>query len=148
MFTQRNLTSNWPGVLTETVRKQTSDSSCPRLAAAFKVLTAPTRVRHITKDDPKSLNCEERLFYYNLEGSSCLECIVEVTVATRTPPLCDPYVFPHHKKPSPVHPTEIGTSISPSSAVELNTTGALANYATEAGLFKINQALELTEVNE
>nr|CAD7197652.1 unnamed protein product [Timema douglasi] len=31
-----------------------------------------------------------------------------------------------------VHPTEILTSISPSSAVELNTTSALANYATEA----------------
>nr|CAD7427776.1 unnamed protein product [Timema monikensis] len=35
--------------------------------------------------------------------------------------------------PPPVHPTEIQTSISPSPAVELNTTGALANYATEAG---------------
>nr|CAD7572347.1 unnamed protein product [Timema californicum] len=35
--------------------------------------------------------------------------------------------------PPPVHPTEIRTSISPSSAVELNTTSALANYATEAG---------------
>nr|CAD7258264.1 unnamed protein product [Timema shepardi] len=32
-----------------------------------------------------------------------------------------------------VHPTEIRTSVSPSSAVELNTTSALANYATEAG---------------
>nr|CAD7398394.1 unnamed protein product [Timema poppensis] len=32
----------------------------------------------------------------------------------------------------PVHPTEIRTSISPSSAVGLNTTSALANYATEA----------------
>nr|CAD7414971.1 unnamed protein product [Timema poppensis] len=31
-----------------------------------------------------------------------------------------------------VHPTEIRTSIYPSSAVELNTTSALANYATEA----------------
>nr|CAD7428984.1 unnamed protein product [Timema monikensis] len=31
-----------------------------------------------------------------------------------------------------VHPTEIRTSISPSSAVELNTTSALANYSTEA----------------
>nr|CAD7196636.1 unnamed protein product [Timema douglasi] len=31
----------------------------------------------------------------------------------------------------PVRPTEIRTSISPSSAVELNTTSALANYATE-----------------
>nr|CAD7569529.1 unnamed protein product [Timema californicum] len=36
------------------------------------------------------------------------------------------------EKPLPVHPTEIRTSISPSSAVELNTTGALAKYATEA----------------
>nr|CAD7442722.1 unnamed protein product [Timema bartmani] len=36
------------------------------------------------------------------------------------------------EKPPPVHPTEIRTSISPSSAVELNTTSALANYATEA----------------
>nr|CAD7198815.1 unnamed protein product [Timema douglasi] len=32
-----------------------------------------------------------------------------------------------------IHPTEIRASISPSSAVELNTTNALANYATEAG---------------
>nr|CAD7197772.1 unnamed protein product [Timema douglasi] len=37
------------------------------------------------------------------------------------------------EKPPPVHPTEIRTSISPSSAVELNTTSTLANYATEAG---------------
>nr|CAD7444555.1 unnamed protein product [Timema bartmani] len=35
-------------------------------------------------------------------------------------------------KPPPVHSTEIRTSISPSSVVWLNTTGALANYATEA----------------
>nr|CAD7198031.1 unnamed protein product [Timema douglasi] len=39
------------------------------------------------------------------------------------------------EKPPPVHPTEIRTSIAPSSAVELNTTSALANYATEAGLW-------------
>nr|CAD7199735.1 unnamed protein product [Timema douglasi] len=38
------------------------------------------------------------------------------------------------KNQPPVHPTEIRTSISPSSAVELNTTSALANCATEAGL--------------
>nr|CAD7446688.1 unnamed protein product [Timema bartmani] len=36
------------------------------------------------------------------------------------------------EKSPPIHPTEILTSISPSSAVELNTTSALANYATEA----------------
>nr|CAD7197847.1 unnamed protein product [Timema douglasi] len=38
------------------------------------------------------------------------------------------YLGPH----PPVHPTDIRNSISPSSAVELNTTSALANYATEA----------------
>nr|CAD7460834.1 unnamed protein product [Timema tahoe] len=39
---------------------------------------------------------------------------------------------PFRKKNS-VHPTDIRTSIFPSSAVELNTTSALANYAIEAG---------------
>nr|CAD7432973.1 unnamed protein product [Timema monikensis] len=38
------------------------------------------------------------------------------------------------EKPPPVHSTEIRTSISPSSAVKLNTTSALANYATEAAI--------------
>nr|CAD7576984.1 unnamed protein product [Timema californicum] len=41
----------------------------------------------------------------------------------------------HLGKTTPVHPTEIRTSISPSSAVELNTTSALANYATEAVIY-------------
>nr|CAD7575161.1 unnamed protein product [Timema californicum] len=42
------------------------------------------------------------------------------------------------KNPIPkVHPTEIRTSISPSSAVELNTTSALANYATEADIVDV-----------
>nr|CAD7197552.1 unnamed protein product [Timema douglasi] len=36
------------------------------------------------------------------------------------------------EKPPPALPTEIRTSISPSSPVEINTTSALANYATEA----------------
>nr|CAD7457218.1 unnamed protein product [Timema tahoe] len=39
-----------------------------------------------------------------------------------------------------IHPTEIRTSISPSSAVELNTTSALANYATEAGVLGENSS--------
>nr|CAD7446413.1 unnamed protein product [Timema bartmani] len=43
------------------------------------------------------------------------------------------------EKPLPVHPTEIRTSISPSSAVELNTTSALANYATEVGLGQVEE---------
>ncbi|CAG2054714.1 unnamed protein product [Timema podura] len=40
-------------------------------------------------------------------------------------------VYDREEKPPPVHPAEIRTSISPSSVVWLNTTGALANYATE-----------------
>nr|CAD7196810.1 unnamed protein product [Timema douglasi] len=44
----------------------------------------------------------------------------------------EPQTPPLFEKPPPVHPTEIRTSISPFSAVELNTTSALANYATEA----------------
>nr|CAD7448937.1 unnamed protein product [Timema bartmani] len=37
--------------------------------------------------------------------------------------------FTYKEKPPSIHPTEIRTSISPSSAVELNTTSALANYS-------------------
>nr|CAD7403090.1 unnamed protein product [Timema cristinae] len=40
------------------------------------------------------------------------------------------------EKPLPVHPTEIRTLISPS-AVELNTSSALANYATEAASVEV-----------
>nr|CAD7394577.1 unnamed protein product [Timema cristinae] len=40
-------------------------------------------------------------------------------------------IYEGRENPPPVHPTEIRTSISSSSAVELNTTSALANYATE-----------------
>nr|CAD7439947.1 unnamed protein product [Timema bartmani] len=41
-----------------------------------------------------------------------------------------------------VHLTEIRTSIIPSSAVELNTTSALANYATEAGHMSIDPVIQ------
>nr|CAD7568526.1 unnamed protein product [Timema californicum] len=44
------------------------------------------------------------------------------------------------EKPPPVHPTEIRTSISPSSAAELNTTSALVNYATEAEVHDISSS--------
>nr|CAD7569090.1 unnamed protein product [Timema californicum] len=43
--------------------------------------------------------------------------------------------------PPQVHPTEIQTSISPSSVVQLNTTNALANYATEVELEEVNPHL-------
>nr|CAD7262047.1 unnamed protein product [Timema shepardi] len=42
------------------------------------------------------------------------------------------------EKQPPVHPTEIRTSISPSSVVEVNMTSALVNYATEAGTKDLN----------
>nr|CAD7403308.1 unnamed protein product [Timema cristinae] len=45
---------------------------------------------------------------------------------------------PFRKNHPPVHSTEIRTSISLSSAVELNTTSGLANYATEAGFSTVN----------
>nr|CAD7570393.1 unnamed protein product [Timema californicum] len=51
----------------------------------------------------------------------------------------------HLGKTPPVHPTEIRTSISPSSAAELNTTSALANYATEC-FFYVFQINELSHV--
>nr|CAD7432535.1 unnamed protein product [Timema monikensis] len=47
-------------------------------------------------------------------------------------------------KPPPVHPTEIRTSISPSSAAGLNTTSALANYTTEAVGYRASIVLSLT----
>nr|CAD7401870.1 unnamed protein product [Timema cristinae] len=49
-----------------------------------------------------------------------------VTTAASIPPASSALVS------SLLHPTKIRTLISPSSAVELNTTSALANYATEA----------------
>nr|CAD7260614.1 unnamed protein product [Timema shepardi] len=51
------------------------------------------------------------------------------------------------EKPPPVHLTEIRTSISPSSAGELNTTSALANYANEAGfLMKIDNLTHCRDI--
>nr|CAD7445940.1 unnamed protein product [Timema bartmani] len=49
-------------------------------------------------------------------------------------------------KTPPVHPTKIRTSISLSSACELNTTSALANYATKAGVFEsLEEKLKMRE---
>nr|CAD7405059.1 unnamed protein product [Timema poppensis] len=52
------------------------------------------------------------------------------------------------EKPPPVHPTEIRTSISASSAAELNTTSALANYATEAVKMSDTELLTKTDLEE
>nr|CAD7457430.1 unnamed protein product [Timema tahoe] len=54
-------------------------------------------------------------------------------------------IVQRREKPPPVHPTEIRTSISTSSAVELNTTSTLANYATEAGIVRVS--LSVARIN-
>nr|CAD7399493.1 unnamed protein product [Timema cristinae] len=89
------------------------------------------------------------------QGISCSLCpgcdssvvslaVLDVCICRHTPPPGDQ----GRPEPSPLvdmcyqvtqglddsYPTEIRTSISPSSAVELNTTSALANYATKADL--------------
>nr|CAD7573277.1 unnamed protein product [Timema californicum] len=58
--------------------------------------------------------------------------IGKVELEEVTPHLRGGRVENHLGKKTSVHPTEIRTSISPSSAVELNTTSVLANYTTEA----------------
>nr|CAD7406233.1 unnamed protein product [Timema cristinae] len=67
----------------------------------------------------------------------------KVELVEVNPHLCGGRVENHLGKTTPVHPTEIQTSISPSSAVEINTTSTLANYATEAG--KLHYAMGLYE---
>nr|CAD7571941.1 unnamed protein product [Timema californicum] len=54
---------------------------------------------------------------------------------------------PFRNTSPPVHPTEIRTSIFPSSAVKLNTTSALANYATEAGASLMRSPSDRKDVN-
>nr|CAD7596563.1 unnamed protein product [Timema genevievae] len=64
-----------------------------------------------------------------MPGMSILGREHSLEVSGSTPPASHPQ--PGNQA---VHPTEIRTSISPSSAVKLDTTGALANYATEVGI--------------
>nr|CAD7266537.1 unnamed protein product [Timema shepardi] len=61
-----------------------------------------------------------------------LDGIGKVELEEVNPHLCGGKVENHLVKTTPVHPSKIRTLISPSSAIELNTTSALANYATEA----------------
>ncbi|CAG2055727.1 unnamed protein product [Timema podura] len=89
-----------------------SPSACASLATSGKV-------SRITKNSGIS-------FLYNVNGKQSLRV--------------DVYGGPKHGAGflvKRVHPTEIRTSISPSSAAELNTTSALANYTTEAAAFSI-----------
>nr|CAD7447115.1 unnamed protein product [Timema bartmani] len=84
---------------------------------------------HGLADSPQRIwNCDETgLPFVSASGSKAVISVEEVN-----PHLRGGRVENHSGKTTPVHPTEIRTSISPSSVVWLNTTGALANYATEA----------------
>nr|CAD7576414.1 unnamed protein product [Timema californicum] len=72
----------------------------------------------------------ERLYALSTNYSNGLG-IGKVELEEVNPHLRGGRVENHLGETAPVHPTEIRTSISPSSAVELNTTRTLANYATE-----------------
>nr|CAD7568698.1 unnamed protein product [Timema californicum] len=88
----------------------------------------PTEI--LTSISPSSaveLNTTSALANYTIEAGYVKEGSSPGTVPVKVSPLQEP------EKPPRAHPTEIRTSISPSSAVELNTTSALAIYATEAG---------------
>nr|CAD7571051.1 unnamed protein product [Timema californicum] len=63
-----------------------------------------------------------------------IEVRISVELEEVNPHLRGGRVENHLGKTTPVHPAEIRTSISPFSAVELNTTRALANNATEAAV--------------
>nr|CAD7258866.1 unnamed protein product [Timema shepardi] len=54
----------------------------------------------------------------------------------------------HLGKTTPAHPAKIRTSISPFSVVELNTTSALANYATEPSQTSKKRIHNLPQSNE
>nr|CAD7438485.1 unnamed protein product [Timema bartmani] len=70
---------------------------------------------------------------YGLSAQPCVLLIMEVEFRGSEPAFAwRESGKPFRKTPLPVHPSEIRTSIPPSSVVWLNTTGVLANYATEA----------------
>nr|CAD7202730.1 unnamed protein product [Timema douglasi] len=99
----------------------------------------PIYPTNLTVDDPypfrplrpdKVMDCV--LDYKYVETfHAALQCLLAVELKEVNPHSRGGRVENHLGK-KPVHPTEIRTSISLSSAVELNTTSALANYATQA----------------
>nr|CAD7423996.1 unnamed protein product [Timema monikensis] len=90
-------------------------------------LVHPTKIRtSISPSSAAELNTTSALAIYATEAG-----IGKVKLENVKPHLRGGRVENHLGKKKPVHPTEIRTSISPSSAVELNTISALANYATE-----------------
>nr|CAD7427092.1 unnamed protein product [Timema monikensis] len=72
---------------------------------------------------------DEMAFYLRITPYLMGICLGYVLHCTKCP--SNLTIMLPQEKPPPVHPTETRTSISPTSAVELNTSSALANYATE-----------------
>nr|CAD7395228.1 unnamed protein product [Timema cristinae] len=80
----------------------------------------------------KTLVSETKDHYIGLQQLVPTDIAQQVELEEVNPHLRGGRVENNLEKTTPVHPTEIRTSISPSSAVGLNTTSALANYDTEA----------------
>nr|CAD7576088.1 unnamed protein product [Timema californicum] len=91
---------------------------------AHHVIKANTHVGEVACMDPSEI-------IVPVVGGNSAETIVPL-LSQAKPCSC---LELNEEKPPPVHPTEIRTSISPPSAVkQLNTTSALADYATEAAV--------------
>nr|CAD7260206.1 unnamed protein product [Timema shepardi] len=89
-------------------------------------------------EKPACLTSHQLVYVSTLDGrlwalDAALGGAVVWNVNTGSGPMLSSSIHRLEEKPPSVHLTEIRTSISPSSAVELNSTSALANYATEAG---------------
>nr|CAD7196862.1 unnamed protein product [Timema douglasi] len=100
----------------------TCDSGCPPVCESTKFLVISS---FLAKLEMVALG----ILFVSFDGHPAFSLAENVELEEVNPHLRGGRV----EKPPPVHPTENRTSISPSSAVELNSTSALANYATEAG---------------
>nr|CAD7268031.1 unnamed protein product [Timema shepardi] len=83
---------------------------------------------------PVAASVDEKVAIAAMSYGLKYDGIGKVELEEVNPHLREGRVENHLVKTTPVPPTGIRTSISPSSAVELNTTSALANYTTEAGI--------------
>nr|CAD7409444.1 unnamed protein product [Timema cristinae] len=121
-------------------RSRLEDDQC---AGILRLLSAPNNegidnVKHLLKTDVlvfsmrgKELADDRDEETRPLSDGSAYEQQLDVRMRSKVDKKQGEWKTIYEKTP-PVHPTEIRTSISPSSAVELNTTSTLANYTTEA----------------
>nr|CAD7392048.1 unnamed protein product [Timema cristinae] len=144
MGTEYKKVSGW--IREVSISSLVSDFSVLTVLRRISLSTALARKREVRlkqkkggkkKNDSKLL--EDGISYdsnvIRLKGPQLDGGIGKVKLEEVNPHLRGEGVENHLGKTTPVHPTEIRTSISPSSAVELNTISALANYAIEAGYY-------------